>query len=49
MQLIEMSVIKKRKTLTVTELGEEIADRLCRRGAWKPLHIDRMKRPCLHL
>jgi len=49
MQLIEMSEIKKRITLTLTELREEIANRLGRRGAWKRLRIDRMKRLCLHI
>jgi hypothetical protein len=42
MQLTEMSQLKKRSPLTLTELTEEIADRFCRRGAWKRLAIDRV-------
>jgi hypothetical protein len=49
MQLIEMSEIKKGNTLTLIELGEEITDRFCRRGARKWLRIDRMKRLCVHI
>jgi hypothetical protein len=41
---IEMSEIKKRNALTLTELVEEITDRFYRRGAWKRLGIDRVKR-----